>query len=257
MLSRRILTKRTVPLRALIIPVILCFVSCSSPYLRNRARDFADIVTIEAETRTIGAAVRVGPFKAGLSYKSPRGLSYGLRGGHLGKHNTAEFTALVFGADYFSAAPMNDLLRDGIPVEKKGNGGLIPAGETDETLPDAAVAETTEILAQRKKTYRARSPFGTDVPLIRKNHALKSKKGFVTASYFTGIDVSAGLFGGIRVGVNFGELFDFIVGWFTFDPFDDDEPFPNPEIEKLQKNPMWDMLDDEAKKKILEKGKGF
>jgi len=47
-------------------------------------------------------------------------------------------------------------------------------------------------------------------------------------SYFTQIEVVAGLGGTIRLGFNPGELLDFILGWVTIDIFNDD-------LEKFEK----------------------
>jgi hypothetical protein len=40
--------------------------------------------------------------------------------------------------------------------------------------------------------------------------------------YYTQIEVAAGLYRGIRLGINPGEILDFILGWTTIDIFDDD-----------------------------------
>ena len=243
------------------IPIVIAFLlatACSGHYLKNRSRDFADIGTLEVQTKSYGASVRLGPIQAGLSYKSPEGRTYGLRGGHFGRHNTAEFTALIFGADYFTAGPMKNLQNDGIPEENKNKQAILPGAassedieELEELTASAGGFENIAILRNRKKQYRARSPFGTTIPLIKKKSVLKKKEGFAPGYYFTQIDFSTGLYFGVRIGINPGELLDFILGWFTIDIYDDDEPFEDPRIRQLKKNPMWKSLDKKTQDKLL------
>lgn len=235
------------------ILISIFFFSCSGPYLKNRARDLGDILTLEAETRSYGVSVRIGPVQAGLSYKSPAGKAVGLRGGHAGMHNTAQFTALFFGADYFTAEPMKDI--DGSEKDQPlntANQKKLPVGteEFKKSGTEAVENETIGILKNRNKSYRARSPFGTLVPLYKKKHTLKTKGKFAPASYFTQIDVSLGAYLGIRIGINPGELLDFLLGWFKIDIYSDDEPFVDSRIKKLKENPLWNSLDPATKKRL-------
>lgn len=243
------------------VPFIIIFflvTACSGPYLKNRARDFADIATLEVQTKSYGASVRVGPLQAGLSYKSPKGRAYGLRGGHFGRHNTAEFTAVIFGADYFASRPMKKLMNDGIPEEDKNKQAILPssASSEDTELLEELTAQTggyenIKIIGQRNKAYQARTPFGTTIPLLKKKSVLKKKEGFAPPYYFTQIDVSIGLYYGIRMGVNVGELLDFFLGWFKIDLYNDDEPFEDAQIRELKKTPMWKSLDKKTQDQLI------
>ena len=243
------------------IPAVIAIflaASCSGHYLKNRARDLADIATLEFQTKSYGASVRVGPIQAGLSYKSPKGRSYGLRGGHLGRHNTAEFTAVFFGADYFTAKPMKNLQNDGIPEEKKNELSILPgsaAGETVEEMEDVTAQPdggvNISIIHDRKKEFRARSPFGTTIPLVRKKSVFKKKEGFAPGYYFTQIDITAGAYYGIRFGVNPGEFIDFLLGWLKIDLYNDDEPFEDPRIRSLKKTPLWKSMDKKTQDKLI------
>jgi hypothetical protein len=247
---RRFRTRGVFPIIALLFAA-----SCSSPYLKNRGRDFADILTIEAQTRSYGAALRIGPLQAGLNYKSPEGGAYGLRGGHVGSHHTASFTALLFGSDYFSSSELTDLLRGGIPEERGGRAATLPSD--DESEEESFSAEGDNMLELRRKEYRARAPFGTSIPLQKKRRLFRGTEGFVTAPYYTQIDATVGLFGGIHIGFNIGELLDFVLGLLTVDIYGDDEPFPDPRIERLKKDPLWKLLGPEKRREAIEKLKGL
>ncbi|MDH5657276.1 MAG: hypothetical protein OEZ34_15295 [Spirochaetia bacterium] len=238
-----------------ILIIALTISACSGPYLKNRARDFADIATFELHTKAYGTSIRLGPIHAGLSYKSPHGKSWGLRSGHVGNHNTAEFTAVIFGSDYFTSRPMTLLLNKGIPSDSKDQ-SLLPSGTKELELLEEFNPETEDganiaILRQRGKEYRARSPFGTTVPLQKKKSVFKKKEGFAPGYYFTQIDVSIGLYYGIRVGFNPGELLDFLLGWFKVDLYHDDEPFEDPRVRMIKNSPLWKSLDKKSQNKLL------
>lgn len=211
--------------------------SCSGHYIRNRVRDAADIFTAEASTRSYGFSARIGPVKAGVSYKDPKGYSGGLRGGAIGAYHTAEFTAMIFGADYFRS--------DRIPV--------IEPEENEENKEAAAesIQPEVSILRLREKEFQARSPIGTPISLSEKKSVLK-EPGWISGYYYTQIEITAGLFLGIKIGINAGELLDFVLGWFTVDIFHDDAPYLGTRIRELQESPLWNELDDETKKKALE-----
>ena len=266
--------------RSFLVCLLLAVVfasSCTARYARNRARDAADIFTVEAQTGSYGVAARVGPLKAGLNYKSPRGFAGGLRGGHFGRHYSAEFTALFFGADYFGGEPMGDLdpppPTDADPPEGATESGddadrLAPdipglsalnesESVTEYTPPDGADAEevaafTVEILQQRGKAFRSRSPFGTEHAAHETRSLLKDKRAkFSPLYYFTQVEVTVGLYVGLKVGVNIGEFVDFLLGFVGIDIMDDDEPFVPPRLKQLRDSPIWQRLDEKTKRDIL------
>lgn len=88
--------------RILALTLAVCAGSaCSGPYLKNRWQDSKDVFTATLESDSYGGALRLGPVKAGAHYHAS-GEARGLRGGAVGTHNSADFTAFFFGADYFS-----------------------------------------------------------------------------------------------------------------------------------------------------------
>lgn len=251
----------------LLFPILILplFVDCSGHYLRNRMRDAADVFTVEFSTRAGGVSARVGPLKAGAYYKSPEGLAAGLRGGRFGRQHTAEFTALFVGADYFSAAPLNFaphlknqedeadtiLEENGYSEDDSGSETGESNGDEDRSVEPAA-GPIYPLLRLRKKEFRAAAPFGTVKKPGEYHYVFKEEGAFATPSYFTQIEINAGLFFAVKIGFNPGELLDFLLGLFTVDIYGDDAPFRDPRLEKLEKNPYFRDLDPETKKRIME-----
>lgn len=225
---------------------------CASTYWQNRARDAADIVTVEFNTQAYGVSARLGPVKAGGYYKDPKGRSFGLRGGRAGSYNSAEFTAVFFGADYFSEESLDDLLPAQPVSEEPGEKKQDAAGQKKKKKEPSK-----KITALRGKEFRARSPFGTHAAAHQTKLLFKQRSAFVGAPYFTQVELSAGLFGGIKIGLNPGELLDFLLGFFTIDIYGDDAPFADPKLRKLLENPYFRSLDKKTQEKILKEMEDF
>lgn len=208
--------KKRLSVVLILFPVLLA--RCSSLYRHQRAKDSADIFTLEFQTQSYGAAVRTGPVKLGLNHKSRNGRSLGLRAGEFGEFDDQDFSLFLIGSD---------LLFD----QKRQK-----ADPTEESVRD----ELPSTLKLRRKDVQARSPFGTTVPLQKAQPLFKdfrTKNRFAPAHHLTGIEASAGLYFGIKLGFNVGEFFDWVIGWFGGDPFGDDLPFHPDELpEKLPGN---------------------
>ena len=231
-------------------------VNCASVYLHNRLRDAGDIITVEFNTSAYGVSARVGPLKAGAYYKAPAGFSGGLRGGRIGRHHSAEFTALFFGADYFSELALADLLPPATP-QGQAKAGKGAEGEEQEGAKKAKKAAGPALVTvQRRKAFRARAPLGTLAPAHAKKNLLRSEDVFTVPAYFSQVELSVGLFVGVKIGLNPGELLDFLLGWFTVDLYRDDAPYPDPRLEKLRKNPMFRDLDKKTQQRILQEMDG-
>ncbi len=234
--------------------LLLPALSCSGHYLKNRGRDLADIFTAEVSTGSYGASVRVGPVKAGVSYKSPKGKAFGLRGGAIGSYYTAEFTALFFGADYFLSAPPS---KETPPSSKKSPAGELFSGSQEENASppeeEQLSAVGPDLREKRDKSFQARSPFGTRQALQKKPGLFKGKKDekhtFAPVSYYTQVELSLGLYLGLKVGFNPGELLDFLAGLFNLDLFHDDEPL-SPRGSTIEDHPLWNRLSDEEKRRL-------
>lgn len=232
---------------------LLFITACSSPYLKNRGRDTLDIVTFQLETRSYGASLRAGPVKAGLNYQSSKGSSVGLRGGDAGVHGGEEVTFFFVGRDVFgksAPAGAEDSADSPAAAEPAGTAEPSAAPEAEPSSDSQSIPDP--MIQNRGKAFASFSPFGTTLPAYRKRSVFKTKGGFAPAYYYTQLEVSVGLFLGLRIGLNPGELVDALAGIFSLDPFSDDEPFKTDEEKALEENPLYNSLNDEQKRAFRE-----
>ena len=170
--------------------LLLYGTGCATPYLTDRGRDAADVFTLCAGVGA-GAKVQIGPAHLGLIANAD---ITGLRGGRLftlknrnelGMPDSIDLEALLYGMSYFNYDPRNmrhKNYQDGPYKISMWNHREIP-------MPFL-----------RKPSYPKRS----------------------CPSYFTQIEATVGLLLTVRVGLNPGELLDFILGWGNIDIYGDD-----------------------------------
>lgn len=218
--------------------IILFFLtSCSSLYLNQRARDTVDIFTFEFQTESYGAAIRTGPVKLGLHQKSKTGFAAGLRGGTFDSFDDQEFSLLFLGSDQFLDVKSN------IDTNQNSTTELDQLTQKKQEIIDSIPS----LIKLRKKSFEARSPFGTQVSFHKAKPILKeskTKNRFAPAHHFTAIEATVGIYFGLKVGFNIGELIDWCAGWVGFDLFSDDLPVNLDDliqqinkIEKIEANP--------------------
>ncbi len=167
---------------------LVLLTGCSTPYLKNRARDAADIFTVAAGVGAGGKA-RLGPIQAGLVYQND---SLGLRNG-------AGFAA-----------------RPRLKIQSDAPGGweflvLYFGGEQ---------SNRSDPVVERRKD------FDTICMFVPTGWWETDSLQTVAPHYLTQLEVTAGAGLGVRVGFNPLELVDFVLGWTTLDLFKDDVPKP-------------------------------
>ena len=160
---------------------------CGSSYLVNRRRDLADIVTLTGGYGA-GAKVRLGVLSAGLKiHKDKIGLRGGTFANAIGKRESLseEYKILIVGPDRFH-----------------GDG------------------DSSALLKEREKEHEV---FNILVPWGYFNRGRKNRlSSNIHWTYWTQIEVAVAAGPGLRVGVNFGEFFDFLAGIVGIDLFMDD-----------------------------------
>lgn len=163
------------------------FVFCSgcstSSYLVDRMHDASDIFTATVG-QNYGVKARIGPLRAGLFC----GLDYaGLRSGEWG-----------------------------VPFHPKGYEQAIDLELTlfshETFLPDDLLTAR-----HRGKLFSSEGIICFSMPDEMLNTSYRQQ-----ATYYTQIEAAVGLWGGIRLGFNPGELLDFLLGWATIDLYQDD-----------------------------------
>jgi len=169
----------------------LCFGCASTGYLGNRMRDAGDVFTATVGKFGI-AKVRMGLLRTGVFAGEDIA---GLRAGEI-------FFPSDFQGDEWQQPDMT-LLEKSFEIFEPG--GL-------------------QIAKERGKLFRtAEDPYQQfyfpffAIPVKNPETTLLQK-----IPYYTQIEVAAGLYRGIRLGINPGEILDFILGWTTIDIFDDD-----------------------------------
>jgi len=173
----------------------LILVNCLSikNYFRNRLYDATDMVTIGLEKNVFGFAGWISCFGGGLQY-AHKGIGFGLRNGNFGFYKTGG---------------------DKLAYINSGNSILLLNSY-------AYIAYGSKKNRANKKVYRTRNILGIipvfPVPVKELQDRLtKDCKAPVA------LELSAGIYFGIRVGINFSEILDFVLGWTTIDIMDDDE----------------------------------
>ena len=169
----------------LLLAISVNLMGCSSPYVKNRIRDAADIFTFTTGVGAGGKA-KIGPISTGLDIQED---SIGIRNG-------AFFAA--------NPTPSSDF--------RKRPGGT----ELYYTWLGFDISNHGEVVTQRGKEFSVATAF---LPTGWYDTDSMSK---LPLHYFTQIEVTAGAGLGFRVGFNPGELVDFILGWATLDLFKDD-----------------------------------
>ncbi|MBW7858929.1 MAG: hypothetical protein H3C43_11705 [Leptonema sp. (in: Bacteria)] len=195
--------------------------------MNQRARDTADIFTLEFQTQSYGASIRTGPVKIGLHQKSRQGKAIGLRGGSFDQFDDQEFALLFLGSD--------QLFDSKTIAEKRESSQNTINTELNsiELQKQEIISKIPSLIKLRKKEIQARSPFGTNLSFQKAQPVFKeskTKNRFAPIHHFTAIEATVGLYIGLKIGVNIGELFDWTLGWVGFDPFDDDLPI---DLDKL------------------------
>lgn len=208
-------------------------------YFQNRRKDLQDIVQVGVETPVYGAGVRVGLIPLGVYFaggessmgKRDLGKGIGLRGGEFGKYHSQQLVfGFLGGENFYSGDPMKDdegkILTDKHGVTLTDNDR---ANKKSYKMRYMSLFNDPVLDRARRKKDKFRREYVLNLVHKSKNPALLSylpeedPKPFGYPSQFAyQVDAFVGVYGGVRVGVNFAELLDFVLGIATIDILDDD-----------------------------------
>ncbi len=186
----------------------------SNPYLVDRARDAGDIVTLTAGFGA-GVKVRTGPLPVGLLLTLDD--IWGWRNGFYEPACMGcrmELIGLAFGGENFYN--IHDTLRvkpSGKETMEQENSPAKTEGNGKQTV----WKEKRSIQSLRGKYFRAAH---LGISFVEKDSVPVRNSLF--HPYYTQVEVCGGFLNTIRIGVNPGEFFDFLLGWIGVDFFDDD-----------------------------------
>jgi hypothetical protein len=213
-------------------------INCAT-YWKNRRNDLLDVVTVGAETPMYGAAVKIGPIPIGLLFlggeselgKKDLGRGYGVRGGVIGGYHSQQLVYTFLGGESFHAGePIKDEKGKWMVDEKK-----IPLTEDEraniKSYKMRYFSYFNDPVKDRKK--RKKQIFQRELTndLVRQTGKTEflvylpkeDQKPFgYPPGFLWNIEIVGGVYGGARLGFNFGEMIDLVFGFTTLDLYDDD-----------------------------------
>lgn len=179
--------------------------NCSSlkNYAKNRALDFTDILTLGGEVKTVGASAWLWCLGGGVQF-GQYGEGWGMRNGYVGHYRIGGNKKLryaTYGNSFLlfnSQEHMSEAYKSTRSINKKYQHGnfllLIPT--LNKGLLIGFVSPSATIPDSSKLPDLCKAPFN--------------------------LELSAGFGIGGRIGFNFSELLDFVLGFTTYDLMDDD-----------------------------------
>lgn len=246
------------------IPLVFFF-NCAS-YWINLKNDFQDTVTIAYENPTYGAGVRIGPAPIGFVFsgnrEDPKNLNfngYGIRGGKLGEHHSRQLIFAVGGGETFYSENVKKDLEGNFKYLKK-----VPMLDTKrDNLKSYTVryssiwndppAERTKRKKDEVKRYIVNELSSKlNNPMLMSYIPPEDPKPYnYPKSYLYNIEVMAGIYSGIRVGVNISEILDLLTGILGYDLLGDnllDKEEDNITVEETEE----DSYQEESKEEKVE-----
>ena len=181
---------------------MLLLSGCASDYWGHRYRDALDIVTATTGSGYGGAKIRCGPIGTGVFHEFPE---YGLRGGDFispdkmvkgDKLPNGDYQLLVLGGEDFYGTTQNIARAKSFEAVMRA-GINIPLALVRPNVPRETIAEVQQCSVANIRT----SPI----------------------AYLTQIELALGFVKTIRLGLNFGEALDFVLGFITIDILQDDQ----------------------------------
>ncbi|MDF3821283.1 hypothetical protein P3G55_15360 [Leptospira sp. 96542] len=186
--------------------VILIFSNCHSidKYFQNRTKDIVDIPVIGVEENIYGISAWFWCFGGGIQH-GRNGLGLGIRNGVVGYYKTGGRGGRI----YLSTYENSDLVLD------QGNSLIVMNSNSHIPKEDEP--------RNHKKSF---SKFNTNVIFPLGFGSERGSSSGIESRWCespVSVEVSIGIHYGIRLGMNFSEIFDFLTGVILIDPLNDDE----------------------------------
>lgn len=219
----------------LVISMII--LNCST-YLNHRKKDLQDITTFGIEKPGYGIGLRLSVLPLGFFFqggesapgKKDIGEGFGLRGGSFGKYFTQQLVFGAFGGEtFYSGEPF--LSEEGKPILE--DSVVLTDSERDnlksynlkylKLFSDPPKERQKRSKEKLKKVIVEKLIEKNPDPTILSYLPKESKKPYgYPNEYKYQIEVFFSMYYGIRVGINFSELVDFLLGFTTLDILGDD-----------------------------------
>ncbi|HMV43032.1 MAG TPA: hypothetical protein PK079_08305 [Leptospiraceae bacterium] len=201
-------------IRWLFIPLLFSLSNCVSiqNYLSNRAFDLSDIVTIGGEANTYGASAWLWCFGGGLQIAQD-GKGLGMRNGYIGSYRTGgnrKLGKLKMGNSFFL---MNS--QEHIPEAYKTSRSMRKKYTHANFL--FILPASLQGRWRSNQYYTNPNNYNNNYDFINPSANLPN-----LCHAPVNVEFSLGLGIGARIGINFSEALDFILGLTTYDLMEDD-----------------------------------
>ena len=218
----------------LFIVEIFCCLHCKSfsNYLEYRRKDLQDTVSLGVEKEAYGFGLRISFFSLGFFFegKDQQQVGVGLRGGNFGKYYTSQLVFGFLGGENFYSAE--------VIQNEKGelvfNNGLPICRYTRDNLKSYKVKYLSfykDPPSKRRKRQREKDQTEIIKDLVKetKDESLltqlpkENKKPYgYSKEYLYQVEIFLGTYAAVRLGFNFAEVLDFVLGIFSIDILEDD-----------------------------------
>ena len=199
--------------------LLLSFTNCASfqNYLSNRALDFTDILTLGGEVNTYGGSAWFWCFGGGAQI-GQEGEGYGMRNGYIGYYRTGGNKKYLKLNKKYSFFLMNS--QEHIPEAYKTSRSMSKK-YTHANFLFLLPANLQGRWRNNNYNNYSRNPSNSYYNNYEYINPAVTMPMLCNAP--ANIELSFGLGIGGRVGINLSEIFDFVLGFTTFDLMDDDE----------------------------------
>ncbi|EIE02506.1 hypothetical protein LEP1GSC185_1163 [Leptospira licerasiae serovar Varillal str. VAR 010] len=238
----------------------LLVIDCST-YWSHRKKDLADVFTAGVETPGYGVGVRIGPLATGFVFqggesepgKRDLGTGYGLRGGTYGPYRSQQLIFGFLGGEKFHSMPPTETSPQKEETKEQNpktndNFLLLPENSESEQDPNPTPELSDERLnsksyeikylrfynnpvSERRKAKKEAffRKYLESLDPQKKNEAIQTflaqnpkNKDDYPSSFLFEVEFYISIRYGIRVGFNFGEFLDFLLGFAGIDLMEDD-----------------------------------
>jgi len=218
---------------------IFFFLDCAT-YWNNRRKDLQDVVTVGLEKPVYGVNLKLAPVNIGFLFvggetvpgKKDLGSGVGLRGGSFASYTSQQLVFGFMGGELFYSGEL-DLDDDGkMLYENK-----IPLVKIPRDNIKSHSLKYIKILVDppkdRKKRQKEEARNAIIQEKLRENPNAdpmllsylpkdNPKPNGYPKSFLYQIELTLGIYGGLRIGFNPAEFLDFILGFTTYDLYEDD-----------------------------------
>lgn len=225
--------------RIITVICLFLFMDCAT-YWNNRRKDLQDIVTVGVEKPVYGVNLKLAPINIGFLFvggetvpgKKDLGSGIGLRGGSFANYTSQQLVFGWLGGETFYSGEL-DLDDEGKMIYEH----KIPLVKEPRDNIKSHSVQYLKILVdppkdrKKRKKEEARNAIiqntlkenpNADPMLLAYLPKDNPKPNGYPKSYLYQIELTLGIYGGLRIGFNPAELLDFVLGFSTYDLYEDD-----------------------------------